>query len=322
MSSFVVAIVMKPRSRQSVRLLAWLAVLCALVAACSSTRSERSASQTPSPSTSSTGADARPFMFTVRHMEFVDTARATAKPGDPAYDPRRTLPTDVYVPNASGPRPLIVFSHGYHGAPSKFTELFSAWARAGYLVAAPQFPLTSDRGAPFDEVGDYLNQPGDISFVVTQLLDSQLRGQIDPSRVGAAGLSLGGATTYGLVEASCCRDPRIRAAAIFDGVRLPFSGPLGQNSVPLFIAHIDTDEAAPYAMAEQGFADAASPKWFLTFFGGIHPEAYENTPSPHDLTATQTSIDFFDLTLLGDSSAGARLLRDGDNPGESRIVAG
>jgi hypothetical protein len=36
----------------------------------------------------------------------------------------------------------------------------------------------------------------------------------------------------------------------------------------------------------------------------------------------QTSLDFFDLTLLGDASARARLLHDGTNPGESTIVAG
>ena len=45
-------------------------------------------------------------------------------------------------------------------------------------------------------------------------------------------------------------------------------------------------------------------------------------PSPHDETATQTSTDFWDLTLLGDESARARLLEHGDNPGESSIVAG
>ena len=39
-----------------------------------------------------------------------------------------------------------------------------AWARAGYVVAAPQFPLTSTRGAPYDQVTDFVNQPADISL--------------------------------------------------------------------------------------------------------------------------------------------------------------
>jgi hypothetical protein len=67
---------------------------------------------------------------------------------------------------------------------------------------------------------------------------------------------------------------------------------------------------------------SASPKYLLTYHKGIHAEAYENTPSPHDRTAMRTSIDFFDLTLLGDAGARARLMHDGDNPGESMIVAG
>ncbi len=167
-----------------------------------------------------------------------------------------------------------------------------------------------------------MNQPGDISFVLTQLLHGPLRSRIDASRIGAAGLSLGGATTYGLIESPCCRDGRIKAAAVLDAVRIPIGEPFEQNTIPLLIAHIDTDLAAPYKSAQQAFAEGASPKWLLTFVGGIHPEAYEDTPSPHDATATRTSIDFFDLTLLADAGARARLLRDGANPGESSIVAG
>jgi predicted dienelactone hydrolase len=267
-------------------------------------------------------AGARPYAFTVRHEQFVDPTRPTAAPGSAAFSPKRVLPTDIYLPTASTPRPLIMFSHGYHGAPRKFSHLFRAWARAGYIVASPRFPLTSDRGAPYDSLTDVVNQPQDVSFVLTQLLDGPLGSRIDPSRVGAAGLSLGGATTYGLIESPCCRDKRIRAAAVFDAVRIPIRGPFGQNTIPLLIAHIDTDVAIPYASAKQSFTESASPKWLLTFTSGIHPEAYEDSRSPHDQTATQTSIDFFDLTLLGETSARARLLHDADNPGESTIVAG
>ena len=234
----------------------------------------------------------------------------------------RTLPTDLYIPKAATPRPLIMFSHGYHGVPSNFSLLFSAWARAGYMVAAPQFPLTSNRGAPYDDVADYVNQPADISFVLTRLLHGPLRSHIDASQIGAAGLSLGGATTYGLVFDPCCIDRRIRSAAIFDGIRLPFPRPFQKNKIPVLIAHINTDIAIPYASAQASYEATARPKWFLTYFGGIHPEAYENEASPHHESARRTSIDFFDLTLLGDTSARARLMRDGANPGESMIVAG
>lgn len=298
------------------QLLALFGAFVLAAGACASTTSKPGAAASP------TSIPARPFPFTVRHVQFVDRARPTASPGKPAYAPARTLPTDLYLPTSSTPRPLIMFSHGYHGAPRKFSELFAAWARAGYMVAAPRFPLTSDRGAPYDAVGDFVNQPGDISFVLTRLLAGRLRSRIDTARIGAAGLSLGGATTYGLIESLCCRDKRLRAAEVFDAVRAPIRGAFAKNTIPLLITHIDSDLAVPYKTARQSFAEAAAPKWLLTFHSGIHPEAYENSPSPHDRTAVQTSIDFFDLTLLGDASARARLLHDGDHPGESTIVAG
>lgn len=258
----------------------------------------------------------------MRHETFVDASRATSEASNPAYSPTRSLPTDLYIPTASEPLPLIMFSHGYHGEPAKFSELFTAWARAGYIVAAPKFPLTSTRGEPYDILTDYVNQPGDISFVLDELLKGPLKTKIDTKRIGAAGLSLGGATTIGLVYNPCCRETRFQSAAIFDAVRLPFDKPFEQNKIPVLFAHIDTDIAAPYKVLREAYADSASPKWFVTFTTGIHPEAYENTPSPHDATATATSIDFFDLTLLGDKSAEARLMHDGTNKGESSIVAG
>jgi dienelactone hydrolase len=258
----------------------------------------------------------------MRKETFVDTSRPTAEANNPAYSPTRSLPTDLYMPTAAGPFPLIMFSHGYHGDPSKFSELFSAWARAGYIVAAPQFPLTSTRGEPYDILTDYVNQPGDISFVLSELLKGPMKAKIDTSRIGAAGLSLGGATTIGLVYNPCCRDTRLRSAAIFDAVRLPFAKPFEQNTVPVLFAHIDTDIAAPYEVLRKAYEESASPKWFVTFETGVHAETYENTPSPHDSTATATSIDFFDLTLLGDKTAEARLMKNGTNKGESSIVSG
>jgi dienelactone hydrolase len=300
-----------------------VAVGVVALAACSSAASKPASPTVQSTTTTtSNGIAQRPYAFTVRHETFVDTTRPTATPGNAAYSATRMLPTLLYIPTTTTPRPLIMFSHGYHGTPEKFSQLFTAWAQAGYMVAAPQLPLSSTRGAPYDIVADYLNQPGDISFVLTQLLHGPLRTHIDATRLAAAGLSLGGATTYGLVYNPCCVDQRFRAAAIFDGVRLPFKQPFGRNTIPVLFAHIDSDVLAPYAVAKAAYDNSASPKWFLTFHTGLHPEAYENEPSVHDHTATVTSIDYFDLTLLGDRTARARLLRDGTSPGESTVVAG
>ena len=294
----------------------------ALLGACSSSKSAAPTPTTRAESIAVAVERARPYAFAVEHLTFVDTSRPTATPTSPAYSKVRTLPTDLYLPTASGKRPLVVFSHGYHGAPAKFTQLFSAWARAGYIVAAPRFPLTSNRGAPYDEVTDYVEQPADVSFVLDQLLEGRFGSRIDAHHIGAAGLSLGGGTTYGLVDNPCCREHRLAAAAVFDGERFPFAQPFGRNSVPILIMHIDTDIVLPYAHARQSFVDSASPKYFVTLHGGIHAEPYEDTPSPHDATVQTVSTEYWDLTLLGDASARARMVAAATRAGEASIVAG
>ena len=53
---------------------------------------------------------------------------------------------EVDVPGAAparapGPFPLVIFGHGFAVTPGPYASLLEAWARAGYVVAAPIFPL-------------------------------------------------------------------------------------------------------------------------------------------------------------------------------------
>ena len=106
--------------------------------------------------------------FTSWEETFVDPSRPTP-PGATAAAPDRTLVTAIYRPTGKGPFPLIVFAHGWNGHPDKFSQLLGAWAGAGYVVAAPAFPLTNSNVAE-QNAGDVVNQPGDMSFVLTQML--------------------------------------------------------------------------------------------------------------------------------------------------------
>ena len=201
---------------------------------------------------------------------FVDTSHPTVPATGPSL-PSRTLATAIYRPNGRGPFPVIVFAHGISGHPDKFTKLFSVWADAGFVVAAPAFPLTNNRAPNANaNAADVRNQPGDMSFVLSQMLalnrhrGSLLFGAINPRRIGAGGLSLGGITTYSLVYGACCRDNRFDAAEVLDGLN-------GSNTidghVPLFIGHSDSDPLIPYATAQNTFATATPPVWFLTLHG-------------------------------------------------------
>ena len=253
---------------------------------------------------------------------FVDRSRPTV-PRSGAPLPSRTLVTTVYRPVGPGPFPLIVFSHGINGHPDRFTGLLSAWADAGFVVAAPAFPLTNGHAPdPSADVGDVTNQPADVSFVLDQVIalgrrtGSRLHGAIDEGRVGAGGLSLGGITTY-VVAYGPTADARVRAVEILDGVR-PTDLAL-DGHVPLLIAHSDADPTIAYASARDAFDAARPPVWLLTLHGAPHSAQWEDDPTPYDRVAVAVTRDFWQATLRQDAAAAARLVGDATVEGLSSI---
>src|SRR3954453_20931873 len=130
----------------------------------------------------------------------------------------RLLPTTVYVPESGPSAPLIVFGHGIWGHPRKFKRLFARWVDAGYVVAAPAFPHTSDENPPPYLREDVANQPADVSFVLDELL---ARGLGDAERVGVGGYSLGAATALAVGLLPRYADPRLGAVVAVAGGLFP-----------------------------------------------------------------------------------------------------
>lgn len=134
------------------------------------------------------------------------------------------------APPAVGRFPLVIFSHGLSGSPEWCAAALAAWASAGFVVAAPTFPYTSEFARDYRR-GDIVNQPDDVRFVLDRVrrLDvapgDALRGRINGRRVAAVGHSAGGYTTSGLFTAG--HDPRLRAGVIMAGWAAPgaFAGP-------------------------------------------------------------------------------------------------
>jgi dienelactone hydrolase len=256
---------------------------------------------------------------------FVDRSRPTEDPDHVRSAPARTLVTDLYVPAGAGPYPLIVHAHGADGDAHKYSEIARARARHGYVVAIPNFPLTNDLGGVPSVIGDYVNQPADLHFVLDQVLRleatprSPLAGKIDAEHIGASGLSLGGATTYGFAFNSCCRDPRIDAVIIMSGIKLPFDDDPYVFDRPLLVMHGTDDPVLKYPTAVTAYAAAAPPKYFVTLHGAGHAPPYENTPDPHDAVVIATTLDFWNYYLKGVIPARARMLQDAAHPPLSSI---
>ena len=263
---------------------------------------------------------------------FVDTSRPTQARGEVAGKPTRTLETFVYHPapgSVGGPFPLIVFSHGSGvTSPVRYELLFRAWVAAGYVVAAPKYPLTS---TSLPESGaDLVNQPADISFLIGELLRrnedqaSPYRGLIDGNRIGAAGHSLGAVTTLGVAFNGCCLDPRIKAGVVLSGAESGFPADRwfdgGGIRTPLLVVHGDEDRIIRLAEGQKVFADAPPPKAMLTVFGGDHNRPFGGSlatvENPERLGATEegptrlvnrTVVGFLDRYLKERADALSRL---------------
>jgi dienelactone hydrolase len=254
-------------------------------------------------------------------LDFVDTSRPTAPNGSAPGRDSRTLRTNIFYPDAPGRFPLVVFSHGLGALGRIYLVILESWAREGYVVAAPDFPLSrasAPGGAAYD---DYVNQPADQSFLIDQLLRldadpaSVLYGRIDRDRIGASGQSLGGLTTFGLTLNTCCRDRRIDAAVPMAGLLAPFPGGdySGRGAPPTLVIHGDADDTVPYSDALTAYALLGAPKALLTHRGGGHILPYVGSS---DRTAQLATIDastaFFDLFLKHERGARERLLAVGE----------
>ncbi len=221
-----------------------------------------------------------PYRVGFETVTFVDHSRVTPANGTAPGTPYRTLQTSILYPatgtptakpvanlpasHNGGPFPLIVFAHGLDSNAIIYFPLIAEWAEAGFVVVAPTFPLSNLFAPGGDTAKDLVNQPGDMSFVLTQALrlsaqkGNLLSGMIDPRRIAAVGHSLGAMTVLAWAENTCCEDHRVDAAVIIDGTESTFgNGKFFEGrTVPILVLHGTADQTIPYANGEKIYDDA------------------------------------------------------------------
>lgn len=311
---------------------ALIAVVVVVLAACgggsdddgSATGTTEGTDTTAAPTTESTA----PFEVDVVTETFVDPSRPTAEgAADTPARADRTIVTRIAHPTSGGPYPLIVLSHGASGHPDEYTETIPMWAADGFVVASPAFPLTNaDVPEALSNVGDVVNQPGDVSFVIDEVLaanddpSSPLHGLVDPEAIGVVGHSLGGATTWAVSFNTATRDERIDSAVVFAGLTMPMSDGEYEydTGLPLLVLHGDADDVA-IELDLDPWEQAVSPKWFVTLLGATHVPAFTDEESPYDELVTRTVLDFWHGTLDGDDEALGRVTTDATDPDLSEV---
>jgi predicted dienelactone hydrolase len=246
----------------------------------------------------------------------------------PAQGP--SLATDVRdaaPQRGAGPYPLIVFGHGFAVTPAYYARLLRSWARAGYVVAAPVFPLGNEHASGGPDESDLVNQPRDMSYVITRLLAANSNRHaffadlIDPRRIAVSGQSDGGETALAVAYDRFYLDRRVDAAIILSGAEIPGVGGFDfpAPSPPLLASQGTADSINQPKFTYQFFDLAPSPKYLLTLLGAPHlpPYTYEQ---PQLGIVERVTTAFLDHYLKGLGGSLPRMLAAGQVPGASTIA--
>lgn len=150
---------------------------------------------------------------------------------------QRDIPVRIYLPAASAPVPVILFSHGLGGSRENNPYLGRHWAARGYVAVFLQHPGSdaqvwqdepaAERMAALRKAASLENfrlRSGDVSAVLDELerwngtAADALAGRLDLRRTGMSGHSFGAVTTQAAAGQRFLRgtlslaDPRIKAA--------------------------------------------------------------------------------------------------------------
>jgi len=290
------------------------------------------------------GAKPSPSSFAVglRVLRLVDSSRTIELPNG-TVEPR-TLVTYVRYPavgapggtdlanapavHSGGPFPLVIFGHGFAVTPALYASMLRSWARAGYVVAAPAFPLEDANAPGGPDEADLINQPADMRFVISRMLAANsarsgpFAGLVDPTAIAVTGQSDGGDTALAVAYDSNFRDPRVDAAVILSGAEIPGAEGFAftQGSPPLLATQGTADTVNPPSATNMFFEAAQTPKYLLSLIGAEHLPPYSDQ-QPQLTIVERVTIAFLDGYLKHSSDALKRLVPLGSVPGTASIHA-
>jgi len=296
----------------------------------------RQAPPTQAPARTSAAGTAGSYPVGERTMTFLEPAH-TGPTGQ--YLDQRALLTAIWYPLAPawagsqpaiGPFPLVMFAPGFMQCGATYTDLLRAWASAGYVVVAVNFPRTDCRVGSAAYEPDLVNQPGDMSYVLSTLLalsaqpDDFFSGLLNRGQIAAAGQSDGGDTVAALAANACCADRRLAAVAVLSGAEWPpMPGEYFPHAAPpmLFVQGSADTINPPWTSLQLYRADADSARYYLDLFGADHMVPYTGT-NPTEQLVVRVTLAFFDRYVLGRSGALAAMTRYGNVPGTAALVSG
>jgi predicted dienelactone hydrolase len=229
-----------------------------------------------------------PFQVGEATLPLVDTSRPTPANGACPATPTRTLTTEVWYPAAdasyNGKLPLVILAHGLTANRLQGTYLAQHLASYGYVVAAPDFPLsngtTNDGSVCFATASDVSGQVGDVFYLAAALVSPQIQAiapftaLIDPQRKALVGHSLGGTTVAVAGTYGPSMGVNFDAVVTLAPGSCPLYLPGGAGSaltMPSLIVHGTTDAVTHYINnALPLFQTSQDPKYLVAIENGSH----------------------------------------------------
>jgi predicted dienelactone hydrolase len=172
-------------------------------------------------------------------------------------------------------------------------------AQRGFIVAAPHFPLADERESGTIDEGDLVNEPADLTFVISQLIGvakttgNPLHEAVDAGRIGVVGHSDGAEAALAVAYAPNDEDARVRAVIAESAHPLRLQPPSARliSSVPLFLVLGDRDQYVPLDQGLQVAAQIEAPGWVLVLHGADHLSAIAG-PSSRSGALDRATADF------------------------------
>ncbi len=260
------------------------------------------------------------------HLTLTDPSRRTgARGGQPGTD-SRVLPITIWYPSGGerddsesldvapvGQWPLIVFAHGFDASAATYAPLLRAIAAAGFVVAVPEFPLSSNTVAGAAVEGDEPEQANDLGFIIDTLTQGNgaapITAAIEPGPVGVMGHSDGAQTALLTGFAPRYRNDRIGVVVAVSGRYSTFGGQWFDAGRPaLLVVQATDDELNPFRYGEELVGLDGGPASLVAVDGVTHLGAVTDPRAIGPVAALVA--DTFAWRLRGSTAARDRIASD------------
>lgn len=253
-----------------------------------------------------------------------------AKPVPPPAAPKSgedltlaRLKVSVWRPAGSGPAPLVIFSHGFHGSSRQSVFLMKALAEHGYIVIAPNHQDAYRFGVPnaalsppaasFANIrlwsdATYRDRGDDIrTLIATLKSDAGWSKLIDWSHVALMGHSLGGYTVLGLAGAwKTWKIAGIRAVVALSPFCTPFIPGKSLAGIECPVMYqggtLDIGITPSVKRPSGAFDKTPPPAWFVEFARAGH-FAWTDLNPEFQADISYYTVAFLDRYVKGETKA-------------------